>query len=313
MEEQILRYYLKVFSFLLITIFYIFYLFFFNEILFKEKIIIIKKQESYKNIIDQNINNFEINKLFYKAALRILLLNNIQIHYGKFNVKNNINFIDFIKIITSPSNNYEKITIVEGWTKFELNKILNDNFIKFEELEYSEVIADTYMFSNGSSFEKFKNLAENRFEKIKNRFQNHHLLQQFSFKEIMIIGSLLEKEGLDIDDKKKIYSVIINRLNKGMKLQIDATVIYAITNGNEEFDKKLTLNDLKIKHNFNTYYKYGLPPEPISYVGYKTIELIFENYKTNYLFYFYNSLENKHIFSKDYKNHLIKLNEYRSK
>ena len=129
----------------------------------------------------------------------------------------------------------------------------------------------------------------------------------------MIIGSLLEKEGLDYNDKKKIYSVIMNRLNKKMKLQIDATVIYSLTNGYGNLNRKLTYNDLKIEHDFNTYYTYGLPPEPISYVGYKTIELIFENYKTDYLFYFYNSFENKHVFSISYKNHLTKLNEYRSK
>ena len=113
--------------------------------------------------------------------------------------------------------------------------------------------------------------------------------------------------------KKKIYSVIINRLNKKMKLQIDATVIYAITEGYEKFYKKLTYKDLKIEHEYNTYFRKGLPPGPISYVGNKTIELIFEDYKTDYLFYFFNSKKEKHIFSKNYKNHLIKLNEYRSK
>lgn len=313
MEELILRYFLKVFSFFLIAIFYLFYLFYLNEITIKEKYILINKQESYKNIIDNNLDNILINKLIYKSALKILLLSNTQIHYGKFIIKNKINFFDFIAIITSPSNYFEKITIIEGSTKGELNRVLNNNFKFFEELQYNEVIADTYMFSKGSSFINLKIKTEERYKKIKNKFKNNILLNKFSFKDIIIIGSLLEKEGIDIIDKKKIYSVIINRLNKKMKLQIDATVIYSITNGYEKFDRKLTLNDLKIKHNFNTYQIYGLPPEPISYVGYKTIELIFENYKTDYLFYFYNLIENKHIFSKNYKNHLKKLNEYRSK
>ena len=71
--------------------------------------------------------------------------------------------------------------------------------------------------------------------------------------------------------------------------------------------------NLKTENPYNTYINFGLPPGPISYVGYKTIELIFEDYKTDYLFYFYNSHENKHIFSKNYKDHLKRLNEYRSK
>ena len=127
----------------------------------------------------------------------------------------------------------------------------------------------------------------------------------------MIIGSLIEKEGFDYEDKKIISSVIFNRLDKKKKLEIDATVIYAITKGQYVFQRELRYNDLKIKDPFNTYVINGLPPEPISYVGRKTIELIMKNYKTNYLFYFYDEFEKKHIFSKNYKEHSKKLNDYR--
>ena len=92
---------------------------------------------------------------------------------------------------------------------------------------------------------------------------------------IMIIGSLLEKEGFDQKDKRLISSVIYNRLNKKMKLQIDATVIFAITNGKYDLNRKLLRSDLKINHPFNTYIYNGLPPEPISYVGKKTLDILF--------------------------------------
>ena len=148
---------------------------------------------------------------------------------------------------------------------------------------------------------------------IKNKYKGHPLLEKYSFDEILIIASLLEKDGINYEDKKKIYSVIMNRLKLNMKLQIDATVIFSLTEGKKILDRKLTYSDLKIENPYNTYKNYGLPPGPISYVGYKTIELIFEDYKTDYLFYFYNSFENKHIFTLDYKDHLKRLNEYRSK
>ena len=70
-------------------------------------------------------------------------------------------------------------------------------------------------------------------------------------------------------------------------------------------------SDLKFNHIHNTYINKGLPPSPISYVSTKTIDIILENYKTDYLFYFFNSLQNKHVFSKNYNNHLKKLSEYR--
>ena len=52
-----------------------------------------------------------------------------------------------------------------------------------------------------------------------------------------------------------------------MKLQIDATVLFAITDGNYNLDRKLLISDLKIDHPYNTYLHKGLPPKPISYVG----------------------------------------------
>ena len=135
-----------------------------------------------------------------------------------------------------------------------------------------------------------------------NNFKDNIVYKKFTENEIMIIGSLIEKEGLDREDKRKISSVIFNRLNKNMKLQIDATVIYAITKGQYNLKRKLLFSDLKIDHPFNTYIYNGLPPKPISYVGKETLDIIFENYKTDFLFYFFNNSLNRHIFSKTLKN-----------
>ena len=129
----------------------------------------------------------------------------------------------------------------------------------------------------------------------------------------MIIGSLIEKEGLDKLDKQNIASVIFNRLKNNMKLQIDATVIYSLTDGDYNLNRKLLISDLKFDHPYNTYINKGLPPKPISYVGKKTLDLIIENNKTEFLFYFFNKSLKKHIFSNNYEEHKLKLNEYRNK
>lgn len=313
MEEQILRFYLKVFSFLLIFVIYFFYIFLVREIDLKNDYFFIKKNENYKNIVNSNIADNNLNLFFYKIALRILLYTNNEIHFGKFKLKKNPNYYQILNTILLPSNVYKKITIIEGWSKKDLNIILLKNFNDFLELNYDKIIADTYFFGSGTSFFQFKKLLDKKFLLIKNKFKEHPLSKRYSFYEILIIGSLLEKEGIDYEDKRKIYSVIMNRLKKNMKLQIDATVIFSLTGGNRDLERNLTYDDLKNKSDYNTYMNYGLPPGPISYVGHKTIELIFEDYKTDYLFYFYNSFENKHIFSLNYKDHLKRLNEYRSK
>ena len=311
--EQILRFYLKVFSFLSILVIYFFYLFLVREINLKNDFFLIKKNENYINIINNNIIDNKINLFFYQLSLKTLLYLNNEIHFGKFKLKENPTYYQILNSIILPSRFYNNITIVEGWSKNDLNINLSKFFDDFSEIDYDKIIADTYILSDGSSFLTFKKQLDEKFLLIKNKFKDHILLQKYSLKEIFIIGSLLEKEGINYEDKKKIYSVITNRLKLNMKLQIDATVIFSLTEGKRDLERKLTYGDLKIDNPYNTYKNYGLPPGPISYVGYKTIELIFEDYKTDYLFYFYNSFENKHIFSLNYKNHLKKLNEYRSK
>ena len=96
-----------------------------------------------------------------------------------------------------------------------------------------------------------------------------------------------------------------------MNLQIDATTIFSITKRKYKFNRKLTLDDLKTEDHYNTYFYNDLPPNPICFVSGKTIEIVLENYRSDYLFYFYNNLLDKHIYSKTFKEHNNKLQNYR--
>ena len=117
---------------------------------------------------------------------------------------------------------------------------------------------------------------------------------------------------LDFKVKKKIYLIanfeLLRKQFKKIKSKVKIIKVKSIKENSSTKFLKIIDIPLKFKDPFNTYVINGLPPKPISYVGRKTIELIMENYKTNYLFYFYNELEKKHIFSENYKNHVKKLN-----
>ena len=319
LEEQILRYYLKAFS--LIFIIFIFLFFFYIIYLFNKNVeikqnpISINKGDSIDEVLKNNIFDVStIEFVFVKIYLKIhSFINKSIFHYGDFDIKSDSSLLDFLNIISKPSNVLFKITIVEGWSQNQLNLELSKYFTDFHTIPYEDIIADTYYLQKNSDFDlflsKLQNFKINYFKKNK----NNKLNDKFNIDELMIIGSLLEKEGLDEEDKKQISSVIFNRLDKKMKLQIDATVLFAITNGQYDLNRKLLLSDLKINHPFNTYIYKGLPPEPISYVGKNTLDVLFENNKNDFLFYFFNYSLNKHIFSKSFKEHKEKLNEYRKK
>jgi len=319
LEEQILRYYLKAFSF--IVIIFTFLLFFFTlyvlnkNIEIKNNPITINKGDSIEEVIKNNIFDITFIEIsIIKIYIKInSFINKKFFHYGDFDIKSDSSFIDFIKIIYKPSNVLLKITIVEGWSQNQLDLELSKYFADFYSIPYKDIIADTYYLSKNSDFNFFLNKLKNFKINYFKKYINNELNDKFNVNELMIIGSLLEKEGLNEEDKRQISSVILNRLDKKMKLQIDATVLFALTKGKYDLNRKLLISDLKINHPFNTYIYNGLPPEPISYVGKKTLDILFENNKNDFLFYFFNYSLNKHIFSKTFKEHKEKLYEYRKK
>ncbi len=317
MEEQILHYYIRIFSialifFLILFLFYNYHLLNKNIELVKNEFSI-KKGENIENVLIDNVKNISFfDRYLIKIYDQVYFITRKKfIHYGNFKINNNSSLIDFLEIIYNPSNILTKIIIVEGWSKNQLENEIKKYFDKYYLIPYEDIIADTYYYQS-RDFQYFIKYLNNNKKKYFRNFKNHEILKNFTENEIMIIGSLIEKEGLDYEDKKKISSVIFNRLNKSMKLQIDATVLFAITNGQYNLERNLLLKDLKIDHPFNTYKINGLPPEPISYVGKKTLDIIFENYKTDFLFYFFNKSLNRHVFSKTFDEHKRKLNEYRN-
>ena len=318
LEEQILRYYLKAFSLIFIIFIFLFFyiVYLFNKNLeIKQNPISINKGDSIDEVLKNNILDVSILEIaFVKIYLKInSFINNSIFHYGDFNIQSDSSLLDLLNIISKPSNVLFKITIVEGWSQNQLNLELSKYFTDFYTIPYQDIIADTYYLQKNSDFNFFLNKLQNYKINYFKKNKNNKLNDKFNINELMIIGSLLEKEALDEEDKKQISSVIFNRLDKKMKLQIDATVLFAITNGKYDLNRKLLLSDLKINHPFNTYIYKGLPPEPISYVGKNTLDILFENNKNDFLFYFFNYSLNKHIFSKSFKEHKERLNEYRKK
>lgn len=120
--------------------------------------------------------------------------------------------------------------------------------------------------------------------------------------EVMIIASLVEKETSIPEEKPIIAGIIIKRLKKGMKLQIDPTVIYGLKLMGK-WEGKFDKNSMKIDSPYNTYIKTGLPPTPISSFSLKTLISVINYQETDFL-YFFSKDGKTHIFSKTYREHL---------
>lgn len=88
--------------------------------------------------------------------------------------------------------------------------------------------------------------------------KNYITKNKLNITNIVITASLIEKEAAKDVDRPKISSVIYNRLNRNMPLQIDATILYVIGHKDKLYNK-----DLKVQSPYNTYLNKGLPPSPI--------------------------------------------------
>jgi uncharacterized YceG family protein len=122
--------------------------------------------------------------------------------------------------------------------------------------------------------------------------------------EAIIIASLIEREAGVEEDRPVIASVVYNRLDLGMPLQIDATVIYARgTPGH------VLTQDLGIDSPWNTYQFTGLPPTPISTVRVESLKAAANPADTDYLYYVLVSEDGHHGFSTTYEEHQAKVEQ----
>ena len=117
--------------------------------------------------------------------------------------------------------------------------------------------------------------------------------------QALIIGSLIEWEAGTVGDRPIISSVIHNRLNQPMRLQIDATVIYALGYN----PGRVLAEHLKVDSPYNTYGIDGLPPTPIGTVSTASLVAAVNPVQSDYLFYVLGHEDGSHAFAATYEEH----------
>ena len=90
--------------------------------------------------------------------------------------------------------------------------------------------------------------------------------------ELLTLASIVEKETGVAEERPRVASVFVNRLERGMRLQTDPSVIYGITKGEGPLGRGLKASELATATPYNTYVQPGLPPTPIANPGQAAIE-----------------------------------------
>jgi len=165
---------------------------------------------------------------------------------------------------------------------------------------------DTYRFLQKYPAEKVvEHLVDTFFQQLEDIAPDYTDFSAEELHQRVILASIVEREYRDPEEANKIASVFYNRLEKNMRLQSCATVVYVLT---EEqglpHPSKLTYNDLEVESEFNTYREWGLPPAPIANPGTDALRGAFHPADTDYLFFLLQDQNaGKHVFSRNLADH----------
>jgi UPF0755 protein len=188
----------------------------------------------------------------------------------------------------------------------------NDSLEQFDltpDLAMSAVLPDTYTFFwNTGPPGIFKKLAEeHKSFWTADRKQRAEKLQ-LTPSQVSILASIVDEESNALVEKGNIASVYLNRVHKGMPMQADPTIRFAL---NDFTIKRVYGDHLKVSSPYNTYRNKGLPPGPICTPSKKTIDAVLNAPATDYLYFVADSSFNgRHQFSATYAEHLQKAKWY---
>ncbi len=176
-------------------------------------------------------------------------------------------------------------------------------------------IPNSYEFYWNVSAEKFRDKMLKEYQNFwtKERLQKAEKLGMTPV-DVITLASIVHKETVKKSERPVVAKVYLNRLEQGMPLQADPTVIYALKSRDNDFDqviKRVLYNDLLISSPYNTYVNQGLPPGPIAMPDIDAIDAVLSPDDNDYI-YFCASVEKfgYHEFASTYAQHQVNAKKY---
>jgi len=288
------------------------------------KIITIEQGQTSKSTAIELKNNGIISSSNAFYFYSILTNNFRKIKAGDYLFSSQMSIHQILKIITNGETAKQTLTFIEGWDIEEIGEYLESKEVctkqafinsvndkkwtdqfsilkdKPEELNLEGYIfPDTYYTSMKTSADDIVELSLKELQsKLTEQMRNDIKKQNKTIFEIITMASIIEKEVRTMEDKKIVSGILNKRLEIGMPLQVDATVLYAMNQQKET----VYIKDTKIDSPYNTYKYRGLPLGPISNPGIDSINAAIYPTKTNYLYYL-SAKDGKTIFSKTLEEH----------
>lgn len=164
----------------------------------------------------------------------------------------------------------------------------------------------TYDVAQGETLESLVTQMVDKTNEVLSEYQADIDASSYSLQDIMSIASLVEKEGQTTEDRKLIAGVFYNRLEQGMPIQSDISVLYALGTHKE----MVTYDDLEVDSPYNLYTNAGLPPGPMNSPSEDAIAAALEPTDNDYLYFYANLKTGEVFYTDDYEQHQAWAQEY---
>lgn len=274
----------------------------FNE---KQVAVYIPSNSSYEDVEKIMTPYIESIERFRMVADKKAYTDNVKA--GKFIIRKGMNSNEIINSLRQPQtvnlsfNNQETLQRAVGriaqqiepdsialYKAFTDKAFLEENGFT-EDNVLSLFIPNTYEFFWNTSPEKVREKLAKEYRKFWNQERKTKAeALNLTPLEVSALASIVHKETVKTDERPRVAGVYLNRLAKGMKLEADPTVIYAMKKQSGDFDqviKRVLNKDLVIDSPYNTYKNQGLPPGPIAMPDITALDAVLNPEKHNYLFF----------------------------
>lgn len=226
---------------------------------------------------------------------------------GRFLFKKGMNNNDLVNALRNnlplnlAFNNQERLedlagrigSQIEADSTSLMQSFTDETFLKEQNMTRENVLSmfipNSYEFFWNTSADKFRDRMAKEYRKFwtpervaKAEAQNLTPLQ------VSALASIVHKETVKTDERPRVAGVYLNRLNRGIKLEADPTVIFAVKNNANDFTieiKRVLYKDLETDSPYNTYKYEGLPPGPIAMPDVTALEAVLNPEKHNYIFF----------------------------
>lgn len=289
-------------------------------------VIEINKGDSFKQITDKLLAQDLDFKPFWFKVMAVSGKTIKKLKTGEYELAPGMTLQDILTLFVQGKTKKYTITFPEGWRFKEVLQAIEKNHNLEHTLNYRDFeglmtrlvahtkhpegafFPDTYFFEKHTSDVA---LLQRAHEKMQSVLQQEWLnkAEGLPFKtpyEALILASIVEKETGVVAERPLIAGVFIRRLQKGMLLQTDPTVIYGM---GENYQGDINYKDLTTATPYNTYMNKGLPPTPIAMPGRDSVYAALHPDNSNNV-YFVARGDGSHVFSSTLKNHNLAVNSF---